>query len=211
MAEEKPRTAGDEEAASMMRSMGVELPGEEKQEVGVPWHKVEKKKEMTRAEKEMIFIVKNIADRLHHLSPEAKYEITKGLCGVASFLSLILATVFILKGFSLTVIFASDDPDMNFVIAGAAFGAPSVVWFTYIFIIPYIPCESCKKLNQRQSILEQRAERKKPSLFNEMVAQANGETPIIALLFTPCSQENTRLLPHYEEFRKFSTSEPASQ
>ena len=33
----------------------------------VPFHKIEKKKEMTRAEKEWIFIVKKIETRLKHL------------------------------------------------------------------------------------------------------------------------------------------------
>lgn len=216
MAEENGQSAGDAEAAEMMRKMGVELPGEEKSQVGVPWHKVEKKKEMSRAEKEMVFIVKNIADRLGNLAPEAKYEITKGICGIFTFLSLVLGTVLVLKGFSLTVIFASDDPDMNFVIAGAAFAAPCVVWFTYIFILPYIPCGPCRRIREkRRFILEQRGERKKPSLFNEMVADANehSKPPIIRTpLFATFRKKEYKVVCHtMEEFQEifyFKTGVP---
>jgi hypothetical protein len=200
-------TAGDDEAAAMMRKMGVELPGEEKSQVGVAWNKVEKKKEMSRAEKEMVFIVKNIADRLGHLNPEARYEITKGLCGIFTFLSLVLGTALVLKGFALTVIFASDDPDINFVIAGAAFAAPCVVWFTYIFILPCIPCGPCRRMHeQRTSILEQRSDRKKPSLFNEMVASANehSQPPIIRTpLYAMFRKKEYKVVCHtMEEFQE---------
>lgn len=216
MDEERGQTAGEAEAAAMMKSMGMELPGEEKSQVGMAWNKVEKKKEMSRAEKEMVFIVKNIADRLGHLAPEAKYEITKGLCAIATFLSLVLGTVLVLKGFSLTVIFASDDPDINFVIAGAAFGAPCVVWFIYIFIIPYFPCGPCRRLRtQRNFILEQRSERKKPSLFNEMVADANehSKPPIIrTTLYAMFRKKEYKIVCHtMEEFQEifyFKTGVP---
>ena len=148
--EEGGAAAGEEEAKKAMREMGVELPGEEKSQAGVEWHKVKKpKKELTRAEKEKIFIVKKIAERLNHLKPEEKYEIRKGICGVVMLLSLVLGTVLILKRFlATTVIFAGDDEDMGFVIAGMAFGAPCVFWFLYIYIAPCIPCGPCKHISR---------------------------------------------------------------
>ena len=42
--EEGGVAAGEEEAKEAMREMGMELPGEEKSQAGVQWHKVKKPK-----------------------------------------------------------------------------------------------------------------------------------------------------------------------
>jgi hypothetical protein len=217
MSAEEGMSSGDLEAAEHMRKMGVELPGEEKGGgPNVPWNKVEKKKELTRAEKEMIFIVKNIADRLTHLHPEARYEITKGICGTCSFLGLVLGGVFVLKGTATTVIFASDDFNMDFVIAGAVMATPCVIWFIYIFIMPYFPCGPCRRIRERRTgILEQRHERNQPSMFNNMVASANehSKPPIIRTpLFAMFRKKEYKIVCHtMEEFQEifyFKTGVP---
>ena len=148
----------------------------------VPFHKVEKKKEMSRAQKEWLFIVKKIETRLKHLLPEAKYDVTKGCCGVIGFLFLVAGGVIVLKATSQTVLFASDPFSFELLIVGGSFGLPCIIWFIYIFIWPHLCCKHCRNIKaSRTFIHEQRKDRKDPGLFNAMVAAANkdSEPPII--------------------------------
>ena len=148
----------------------------------VPFHKVVKKEEMSRAQKEWLFIVKKIEGRLVHLLPEASYDQTKGICGIVGFLFLVAGGVMCLKALSMTVLFASDPFDFTLLVVGGSFGLPCVGWFVYIFIWPHLPCSHCRNIKaNRNFIHKQRSERKDPGLFNEMVAAANkdSEPPII--------------------------------
>lgn len=218
--EEGGVAAGEEEAKEAMREMGMELPGEEKSQAGVQWHKVKKpKKELTRAEKEKIFIVKKIAERLKHLQPEERYEIRKGICGIIMLLSLVIGAVLVMKGTATTVIFAGDDEDMTFVIAGAVFAAPCVFWFLYIYIAPCIPFGPCKRMREtRATIHVQRAERKKPSMFNDMIGAANenSKPPIIRTpLWCTFRKKEYKIVCHtmeeFQEMFSFRTGVPPSR
>jgi len=100
----------------------------------VPFYLVKPKKEISRAEKEKMFIVKKIEERLGHLLPEARYDQTKGICGVVAFLFVVAGGVTCLKALSMTVLFASDPYDPTLLVIGASMGAPCVVWFIYVFI-----------------------------------------------------------------------------
>jgi len=109
---------------------GGMAPGEEllSSHLGTP------KKEMSRAEKEKMFIVKKIEERLGYLLPEARYDQTKSICGVVAFLFVVAGGVTCLKALSLTVLFAADPYDPTLLAVGASMGAPCVVWFIYVFI-----------------------------------------------------------------------------
>jgi len=138
----------------------------------VPFHLVKPKKEMSRAEKEKMFIVKKIEERLGHLLPEAKYDQTKGVCGIIAFLFVVAGGVTVLKALSMTVLFASDPYDPTLFVVGCSMGTPCVIWFIYVFIWPHLPCAHCRRIKaSRRFIHGQRKERKDPGLFNDMVAK----------------------------------------
>ena len=148
----------------------------------VEFHKVPKKKEMSRAEKEKLFIVENIKRRLVDLVPESAYDVKKGVCGVVAFLFLIAGGVLVLKSLGLTVIFASDPFNFTLLVVGCSFALPCFVWFVYIFILPNLCCGPCLDLREHRTFIHgKRKERKNPGLFNQMVGKANqhSEPPII--------------------------------
>ena len=108
---------------------------------------------------------------------------------------------------------------MGFVVAGAAFAAPCVLWFLYIYVAPCLPCGPCARMHQtRATIHVQRAERKKPSMFNDMIGAANEDSkpPIIRTpLFCTFRKKEYKIVCHtMEEFQEmfmFKTGVPPSR
>jgi len=199
----KPKAAGD-----------IDLPEAKKPTTAtnadgkiVAWNKVEKKKELSRAEKEKIFVVKNISKRLADLGPENHYDIKKGICGVISFLSLVAGGVIVLKATATTPIFAADEFSMTLLIIGCSFAAPCLVCCIWVFVWPYLPCSWCREVRElREFIKEKRAERKAPTLFNSMVASANehSKPPIIrTTLYAMFRKKEYTIVCHtMEEFQQ---------
>ncbi len=180
------------------------------------FHEVPKEKKMSRAEKEKLFIVVNIKKRLVDLVPESHYDIKKGICGVVAFLFLVAGTVICLKALGLTVIFASDPFNPTLLIIGASFGAPCLIWFFYIFVLPHLCFESCRKIKtHREYVHEKRRERKEPGLFNNMVGAANkhSEPPIVRTrLFAMYRKKEYTIVSHqmkeFQEMFFFKTGLP---
>lgn len=173
----------------------------------VAWNKVEKKKELSRAEKERIFVVKNISKRLADLGPESHYDIKKGICGVVSALCLIAGGVIVLKATATTPIFAADEFSMTLLIIGCSFGAPCLVCCVWVFIWPYLPFSWCRETRElREFVKEKRLERKAPTLFNSMVASANehSKPPIIrTTLYAMFRKKEYTIVCHtMEEFQQ---------
>ena len=105
----------------------------------------------------------------------AKYEITKSVKGVVAFLSTIVSAVLFLYGFEITPIFEGMGGSLPAVCAGGIFTIPLFYWFFTIFIFPNFCCcigRFKREREERQEMHRLRRERKKPSLFNEMVKEA---------------------------------------
>ncbi len=209
-----------ENATMPVQSLDLIEMGSSKSEDVVPFNKVTPKKEMSRAEKEKMFIVKKIEERLINLLPEARYDQTKGCCGIFAFLFLVAGTVMCLKALSLTVLFASDPYDPTLLMAGACMGLPCMIWFVYIFIWPHLCCAHCRKIKANRAFVHaQRKERRDPGLFNSMVAAANkfSEPPIIRTrLFAMFRKKEYTIVCHtmqeFQEIFHFKTGvEPSRQ
>jgi len=140
---------------------------------------------MTRFEKEKQFIIHHVNKRMGELNFENYFYLAKSVCFWVGFLFMLLGVVLIMKGNSLTPIFAADPFDLATIITGGCFCLPMLVWFMYVFCLPIIPSVGRK----RKLMREMRKERKNPSLFNQMVesAQEDSKPPVkmirISLLF----------------------------
>ena len=212
----------DDKALNLAAKLALDLEGGEGKSVEevIPFNLVKPKKEISRAEKEKMFIVKKIEDRLGNLLPEARYDQCKGLCGIIGFLFTVAGGVMVLKSLSQTVLFASDPYDPDLFVVGCSFGLPCIIWFIYIFIWPHLPCSHCRGIKATRSFIHgQRRERKDPSLFNNMVAAANkfSEPPIIRTrLFAMFRKEEYTIVCHtmqeFQEIFHFKTGvEPSRQ
>ena len=81
--------------------------------------------------------------------------------------------IIIFAGLGYTHVFERNKFNLGVVIFGGAFGLPLFTWFIYVFISPLL----CKGIaNARKIIHTKRKERKKPTLFNEMVEAAQEHT-----------------------------------
>jgi len=133
------------------------------------------KPDMTRAEKEKIFVIEKVAERLSKMTMEESYETTKWCCFCWGVLIAIIGVLLILMGFQMTVLFQAYSFDSTKIIAGGCLCLPIIIWFLYIV------CPLKWMRRNRAFIAEQRRERKRPGLFNDMVAKAqkSSEPPII--------------------------------
>jgi len=104
----------------------------------------------------------------------ATYEIIKGIKGVIAFLSTIVSVILFLYGFQLTPVFQGMGGSWSAVYAGGAFTAPLFYWLITLYF-PNICCcfQKCRKeRDERREMHRLRKERKTPSLFNDMVKEA---------------------------------------
>jgi len=140
--------------------------------IRVPALPGQKEKGMTRFEKEKLFIMHNVNKRLEELNFENYFYLAKSVCFWFGFVFAILGVVLIVKGNSLTPLFAADPFDMTMIITGGCFCLPLIAWFGYVFLLPVIPSVGRK----RKLMRDMRKERKNPSLFNQMVSAAEEDS-----------------------------------
>lgn len=131
---------------------------------------------MSRFEKEKIFIMHNVAKRLHELNFENYFYLAKSVTFWFGVMFAVVGIICIMRGLQLTPLFAADPFDMTYIITGGCFCVPMLLWFAYVFLLPVIPSIGRK----RKAMRDLRRERKNPSLFNDMVrkAEENSRPPV---------------------------------
>ena len=137
----------------------------------------QKEKGLTRFEKEKLFILHNVSVRLQQLNFENYFYLAKSVSFWFGFLFAVAGAVLIIKGLQLTPIFAAQPFSMTLIFVGGGLCVPLLIWFWYVFMLP---CCLNSVWNKRKMMREQRRERKKPGLFNDMVRQAeeNSRPPV---------------------------------
>jgi len=128
---------------------------------------------MSRAEKERQFIMSNVSRRLEQLNFENYFYLAKSVTFSIGLLFAVAGIILIMRGLQLTPLFAAYPFNMELIIVGGAFMIPMLGWFGYVFLLPY-----CSRTvgEKRKKMREQRAERKNPSLFNDMVKRAEEDS-----------------------------------
>jgi hypothetical protein len=128
---------------------------------------------MSRAEKERAFIMSNVSRRLEQLNFENYFYLAKSVTFTIGLLFAVGGIILIMRGLQLTPIFAAYPFSAELIIIGGAFMIPMLCWFGYVFLLPF-----CSRTvgDKRKKMREQRAERKNPSLFNDMVKRAEEDS-----------------------------------
>lgn len=125
----------------------------------------------SRAQKEIEFVIKNIQHRLRTLILDEKYEVNKTLLFAIGILSAMVGLTLVFYGLNYSVFFEHlQNKNYIAVACGSLFFIPLVVWIVYIFI------PSKKERRKRKLLHNERKERRKPSLFNELVEDAKRAT-----------------------------------
>lgn len=122
--------------------------------------------EMSRKEKESIFAITFIGDRLKEMRIDANYELKKVVIFVLSFVSSLFGMFLILFGLGQTVLFSSYPPNFIMVGIGGSLCLPLIGWFLYIF------CPSKVEHEKRKEMHRVRKERQSPNLLTAIVEEA---------------------------------------
>mmetsp|Transcript_4974 Transcript_4974/g.8106 ORF Transcript_4974/g.8106 Transcript_4974/m.8106 type:complete len:374 (+) Transcript_4974:108-1229(+) len=124
----------------------------------------------TRQEKEIEFVMGNIEDRLTSLKNDENFTVKKWLLFSLSCFSLMGGVTLILFGFHMTFFFEKYDDNIVAVVFGSIFCTPVFYWFYWVFI------PNKKEVKRRMKIHVDRADRRKPTLFNSLVEDARKAT-----------------------------------
>ena len=148
---------------------------------------------LSRKDREILFVIENVQSRLDELVPDSRFQMVKGVLFVYSLicvflysliqpsgtwfvigvLSAVVGMVIIFAGLGYTHVFERNKFNLGVVIFGGAFGLPLFTWFIYVFVSPLL----CRRIaDARRIIHTKRKERKKPTLFNDMVQAAQDFT-----------------------------------
>ncbi len=128
---------------------------------------------MSRTEKEIEFVIKNVKTRLETLYQDQLFETGKLKLFMIALVCSMIGLILIFYGLRMTILFDTykeDPPNYIAVGFGAAFGLPMIYFFSFLCF----PNKNQK--TARRKIKRERRERKKPSLFNQMVEDAKNAT-----------------------------------
>ena len=128
---------------------------------------------MTRQEKEIEFVMENIDGRLESLQKDEKYQTYKAILFFSCVFSAMIGVTLILFGFRQTFFFkkySDKGIDIPAIVFGGLFCTPIFYWFYYVFI------PSKEEKRKRRTIYRDRADRRKPTLFNQLVEEARKAT-----------------------------------
>jgi hypothetical protein len=122
---------------------------------------------LTRREKEIEFLQTNIQNRLTSLEEDESFETYKVFLFMFGVLSACVGVTLILFGLHLTPIFEKfQDDNIPALVFGGIFLIPLFLWFVFMFL------PGRKERFKRKRIHRARRERRKPTLFNDMVNDA---------------------------------------
>lgn len=121
---------------------------------------------MTRQEKEIWFVMDNIETRLKSLQNDEKFQTYKWFLFALSVLSAMVGVTLILFGLHLTFFFERFKGNTVAIVFGAIFCSPVLYWFYYVFI------PNRAERRKRRRIHIDRQDRRKPTLFNQLVEEA---------------------------------------
>jgi hypothetical protein len=121
---------------------------------------------LSRKEKEKRFVISNVEKNLADLVFFTNYEAYKAYLFMVALLCGIIGSVLIMMGISYSVFFMEYPFDPIKIGVGAALCCPFFYWFCWLFI----PTKTMHA--EREIMHELKAERVRPTLFNEMVAKA---------------------------------------
>lgn len=125
---------------------------------------------LTRQEKEIMFVMDNIDKRIKSLKNDEQFQTYKWtIFSIAVFLAMGGVTL-ILFGLHLTFFFEKYDDNMVAVVFGAIMCCPVFYWFYYVFL------PSKEEKRRRRRIYIDRKDRRKPTLFNQLVEEAKAHT-----------------------------------
>lgn len=143
----------------------------------------------TVKERELQFVLSTVSGRLYELTFDERFELRKGIYFIFGFLSSIIGVILILAGLHLTVFFEHLPFSIVTIVFGGVFMLPMLFWMFFVFIYPYVWWPEWHRRKQMHGL---RKERKKPSLFNEMVgaAQEHAKPPIKLMRVKACFRAN---------------------
>jgi len=126
---------------------------------------------LTRQEKEIQYVMQNVENRLTHLKEDELFQTYKAQLFFCSLFIAIAGAVLILFGLHLTVFFQHlQDINIPAIVFGSLMFTPLMYWFYYVFI------PDKEEQIKRRLIHKHRHNRRKPTLFNQMIKEANKAT-----------------------------------
>lgn len=127
---------------------------------------------LTRQEKEIQYVMQNVENRLTHLKEDELFQTYKAQLFFCSLFIAIAGAVLILFGLHLTVFFQHlQDINIPAIVFGSLMFTPLMYWFYYVFI------PDKEEQVKRRLIHKHRHNRRKPTLFNQMIKEANVRVP----------------------------------
>lgn len=122
---------------------------------------------MTRQEKEIWFVMDNIENRLKSLKNDEGFQTYKWTLFAVSVFSAMVGVTLILFGLHLTFFFERfEEENLVAIVFGGIFCSPVLFWFYYVFL------PSKAERRRRKRIHIDRMDRRKPTLFNQLVEEA---------------------------------------
>ena len=125
---------------------------------------------VTRQQKEIEFVIDNIDGRLGSLKMDEKFQTYKALLFSVCVFSAMGGVTLILFGLHTTFFFNKYSGNVPALIFGGIFCSPMLYWFYYLFI----PNKEEKR--RRRKLQMDRMDRRKPTLFNQLVEEAKKAT-----------------------------------
>jgi len=123
---------------------------------------------LTRQEKEIQYVMQNVEDRLTHLKADELFETYKAQLFFCSLFTAIAGAVLILFGLHLTIFFQHlQNINIPAIVFGSLMCTPLMYWFFYVFL------PNKDEQDKRRLIHKHRHNRRKPTLFNQMVKEAS--------------------------------------
>lgn len=122
---------------------------------------------LSRKEKEKRFVIANVEKNLADLVFYTNYQAYKAYLFMVALLCGIIGSVLIMMGISYSVFFMEMPFDPVKIGIGSLLCVPFLCWFVWLFI----PTKNMH--NEREKMHELKAERVRPTLFNEMVEKAS--------------------------------------
>jgi hypothetical protein len=121
---------------------------------------------LTRQQKEIEFVFNNIETRIQSLAADEGFQTYKALLFSTCVFSAMIGVTLILYGFHTTFFFERYDGNIPAIVFGAMFCCPIFYWVYYLFL----PDKEQKR--QRRKLAAERIDRRKPTLFNQLVEEA---------------------------------------
>jgi len=142
----------------------------------------------TVRERETQFVLSTVSGRLHELTFDARHELTKGILFIFGVLSTVVGVILVMVGLHLTDVFRNLPVSIPAVICGGVCFLPILFWFVWVYCYPLL---WSSERQRRKQIHELRKDRKKPTLFNDMVsaAQEHAKPPVKMMRVKACFRD----------------------